>query len=59
LDGAGLTKDKRIATHCQQHHRSGFTYMVARILGYDKIAGYGGSWAEWGNLDHTPIEYGI
>jgi thiosulfate/3-mercaptopyruvate sulfurtransferase len=58
LDGAGLTKDKRIATHCQQHHRSGFTYMVARILGYDKIAGYGGSWAEWGNLDHTPIEYG-
>ena len=59
LDGAGLTKDKRIATHCQQHHRSGFTYMVARILGYDKIAGYGGSWAEWGNLDHTPVEYGL
>ena len=55
----GLTKDKRIATHCQQHHRSGFTYMVARILGYDKIAGYGGSWAEWGNLDHTPVEYGL
>jgi thiosulfate/3-mercaptopyruvate sulfurtransferase len=59
LDSVGLTKDKRIATHCQQHHRSGFTYMVARILGYDKIAGYGGSWAEWGNLDHTPVEYGL
>jgi len=58
LDSLGLTKDKRIATHCQQHHRSGFTYMVARILGYNNIAGYGGSWAEWGNLDHTPVEYG-
>ena len=58
LDSLGLTKDKRIATHCQQHHRSGFTYMVARILGYDNIAGYGRSWAEWGNLDHTPVEYG-
>ena len=59
LDDFGLTKDKIIATHCQLHQRSSFTYMVARILGYEKITGYGGSWAEWGNLDHTPIEYGF
>jgi len=59
LDDCGLTKDKIIATHCQLHQRSSFTYMVARILGYEKITGYGGSWAEWGNLDHTPIEYGF
>ena len=58
LDDLGLTKDKEIATHCQSHHRSSFTYMVGRILGYNNIRGYDGSWGEWGNLEHTPIELG-
>ncbi len=58
LDHLGLTKDRQIATHCQSHHRSSFTYMVARILGYSRIRGYDGSWGEWGNLEHTPIELG-
>ena len=58
LDSAGLTSDKTITTHCQSHHRSGFTYMVARILGYKNISAYDGSWAEWGNLDTTPVELG-
>jgi len=59
LDSMGLTIDRRIATHCQSHHRSSFTYMVARILGYKHISGYDGSWAEWGNLDETPIALGL
>ena len=59
LDNAGLTRDKHIATHCQSHHRSSFTYMVGRILGYNNIRGYDGSWAEWGNLQHTPIDLGF
>jgi thiosulfate/3-mercaptopyruvate sulfurtransferase len=58
LDNLGLSKDKEIATHCQSHHRSSFTYMVAKILGYDRIRGYDGSWGEWGNLEHTPVELG-
>ena len=58
LRNAGLGRDKAVATHCQSHHRSGFTYMVARILGYKKISAYDGSWAEWGSLDHTPVERG-
>jgi thiosulfate/3-mercaptopyruvate sulfurtransferase len=58
LDDLGLGQDKQIATHCQSHHRSGFTYMVARVLGYKNIAGYDGSWAEWGNSEDTPIDMG-
>ena len=58
LDDLGLSKDKHIATHCQSHHRSSFTYMVGKILGYKNIRGYDGSWGEWGNLEHTPIELG-
>lgn len=59
LDSHGLTREKHIATHCQSHHRSSFTYMVGRILGYDNIRGYDGSWAEWGNEQQTPIDLGF
>ena len=58
LTERGLTPDKNIVTHCQSHHRSGLTYLVAKILGYPSIKGYHGSWSEWGNLDHTPFETG-
>ncbi len=58
LDRAGLGREKSVTTHCQSHHRSGFTYMVARILGYKNISAYDGSWAEWRSLDQTPIERG-
>lgn len=57
LNSLGLTKDKKVITHCQSHHRSGFTYMVGKSLGYD-IRAYDGSWSEWGNDPNTPIEIG-
>jgi len=56
LQTLGITPDKNIATHCQSHHRSGFTYLVARILGYPRIRAYHGSWSEWGNRLDTPVE---
>ena len=30
----GIVPDKEIVTHCQTHHRSGFTYLLAKALGY-------------------------
>jgi thiosulfate/3-mercaptopyruvate sulfurtransferase len=50
-----VTADKQIITHCQTHHRSGLSYMVARLLGFPRVRAYHGSWAEWGNRDDTPI----
>ena len=56
LENLGITPDKEIITHCQTHHRSGFTYLVAKALGYPRVKGYAGSWGEWGNHPDTPVE---
>lgn len=55
LADLGLSKNKPIATHCQSHHRSSFTYLLGKILGFS-IKGYHGSWSEWGNHPDTPVE---
>jgi thiosulfate/3-mercaptopyruvate sulfurtransferase len=58
LNALGLTRDKKIITHCQTHHRSGLSYLVAKLLGYPHIQGYDGSWSEWGNREDTAINTG-
>ena len=52
----GITPDKEVVTHCQSHRRSGFTYLVAKSLGYPRVKAYAGSWSEWGNHPDTPVD---
>lgn len=58
LAAHGITPDKQVITHCQTHHRSGLTYLAARLLGFPRVRAYHGSWSEWGNRDDTPVETG-
>jgi thiosulfate/3-mercaptopyruvate sulfurtransferase len=55
LESRGFSKQKSIITHCQSHHRSGLTYLIGKMLGYN-IQAYPGSWSEWGNDPDTPVE---
>lgn len=56
LEAMGITPDMEVVTHCQSHHRSGFTWLVGKALGIERMRAYPGSWQEWGNRDDTPIE---
>jgi thiosulfate/3-mercaptopyruvate sulfurtransferase len=55
LADIGIHAGHSIITHCQSHHRSGLTWLVAKALGFPAKA-YHASWGEWGNRDDTPIE---
>ncbi|HCA26256.1 MAG TPA: thiosulfate sulfurtransferase, partial [Betaproteobacteria bacterium] len=54
----GVTPDKEIIVYCQTHHRSAYTYIVLKALGYPDVKGYHGSWSDWGNRADTPLEGG-
>ena len=52
----GVTPDKEIITYCQTHHRSAYSYVVLKHLGYENVRGYPGSWSDWGNNPALPVE---
>ena len=56
LDDLGITKDKEVVCYCQSHHRSAYSWLVLKSLGYDSVLGYPGSWSEWGNHPDSPAE---
>jgi thiosulfate/3-mercaptopyruvate sulfurtransferase len=53
---AGVSPDKRVITYCQAGVRAAHLAFVLALLGYPDVAVYDGSWDEWGNDPHTPVE---
>ncbi|MEE8433587.1 MAG: sulfurtransferase, partial [bacterium] len=52
----GVTPDKEVAVYCQVMVRAAHSYFTLKWLGFPRVRGYDGSWAEWGNRDDTPKE---
>lgn len=52
---AGLTPDKEIIPHCQSNVRGSHAYFTLRLMGYDSVRPYEGSWAEYGNREESVV----
>lgn len=53
----GLKADDSVVVYCRIGERSSHTWFVlTRLLGFDNVRNYDGSWTEWGNLVGVPIE---
>jgi len=57
---AGLAPDDDVIAYCRIGERSSHTWFVlAHLLGYEKVRNYDGSWTEWGNTVRVPIVKGL
>ena len=54
---AGLDSNREVVVYCLSGRRASFSYLILRIMGFEKVALYDGSWFEWGNPGRSyPVE---
>lgn len=51
----GITPDKEVIPHCQSNVRGSHAYFTLRLMGYDSVRPYEGSWADYGNREGATV----
>lgn len=53
---APLNRNSSTITYCQSGYRAAHSWLVLKLLGFDNVKNYLGSWYEWSNDDKTPVK---
>jgi len=57
VDNLGFEPSEKTVVYCRIGERSSHTWFVlTKLLGFDNVKNYDGSWTEWGNKVRAPIE---
>ncbi|MGI9050711.1 MAG: sulfurtransferase [Rubrobacteraceae bacterium] len=59
LEDKGVTKDRDVTLYCFKGARTSNTYLAMKMLGYENVKTYFGSWNEWSQDENLPIEQGV
>jgi thiosulfate/3-mercaptopyruvate sulfurtransferase len=57
-EAVGAHESDEVITYCRTASRSSHTYFVLRMLGFERVRNYSGSWTEWNVDESLPIEQG-
>lgn len=55
LAAKGLSRSDEVIAYCQIGMRASVDLFALRLMGFDRLRNYYGSWEEWGNRADTPI----
>jgi thiosulfate/3-mercaptopyruvate sulfurtransferase len=50
-----LDPSAKTVTYCQSGYRAAHSWLVLKLLGFENVQNYLGSWYEWGNDPVTPV----
>jgi len=55
-EAVGVTPDRTVIPYCVSGVRSAATYFTLRLLGFENISLFTGSWREWSSHPELPVE---